>query len=208
MVIRILDHVRTASTYGDGEVIFGLIANDLREGRDVEVSFEGIRAVPSAFVNGAFVRLVESISPDVIKARLRFKNSTRHINEMIRSRFDFVTGSPMKEGIYHVRFSGSQDSGEGTVVVKGNSVNGADPGFTFAGRIFGSEDDLTVDIKVTRWNQRRVSIFGNLPEFSLLLTGRADGRTGTFVVAGFVRDHPDLRVSIAGKHISAAVDDV
>lgn len=90
MVIRILDHVRTASTYEDGEVIFRLIRDPIVNGEPVTVSFDGVLAVPSSFVNSAFVRLVESIPMDRIRQCLRFADSTKAINDLIRGRFSFV----------------------------------------------------------------------------------------------------------------------
>ena len=91
MVIRVLDHVATPSTYKDGEIIYRLIANELRSGRDVELSFAGIKSIPSAFVNAALVRLVEEFNFDEIKRRLQIVDSTRHINRLIKDRFAFAT---------------------------------------------------------------------------------------------------------------------
>lgn len=92
MVIRILDHVRTASSYDDGNVIFDLIVNDIREGRPVHVSFEGVTSVPSAFVNAAFVRLLESMPFSHVQKSLRIEKSTKQINDLVRTRFAFVAG--------------------------------------------------------------------------------------------------------------------
>jgi len=90
MVIRILDHVQTASTYEDGDVIYRLINGPISQGEPVTVSFDGVLAVPSAFVNAAFVRLVESNPIDRVRRCLRIADSTRAINELIRGRFSFV----------------------------------------------------------------------------------------------------------------------
>jgi len=57
VVIRILDHVQTYSTYQDGEVIYRLIAEGLRKSEAVILSFAGIKSIPSAFVR------TDSISP-------------------------------------------------------------------------------------------------------------------------------------------------
>lgn len=94
MVIRILDHVETASTYEDGEAIYRLIREPIAAGRAVTVSFDGVLAVPSAFVNAAFVRLVESVPIDRVRACLRITDSTRSINDLVRSRFSFVASNP------------------------------------------------------------------------------------------------------------------
>ena len=93
MVIRILDHVQTASTYEDGDAIYRLIRGPIADGEAVTVSFDGVLAVPSAFVNAAFVRLLESIPFDRVRACLRIQDSTRTINELVRGRFIFVEQS-------------------------------------------------------------------------------------------------------------------
>lgn len=88
--IRILDLVETASTYQDGEAVFRKLLEEIDAGHEVTVSFDGIASVPSAFVNAAFLKLLETHTMDEIRALLKIRNSTKHINELVRSRFDFV----------------------------------------------------------------------------------------------------------------------
>ena len=45
MVIRILDYVKNASTYEDGDVIFKKILSEIRQDRAVTISFKGISSV-------------------------------------------------------------------------------------------------------------------------------------------------------------------
>lgn len=90
MAIAIKDHIESASSYSDGEVIFRLLLDPICEGKGVVVDFSGITSVPSAFVNSAFIRLLEHVSFEQVRSTLTFINSTRQINELIRSRFDFV----------------------------------------------------------------------------------------------------------------------
>lgn len=90
MVVRVLDHVRTCSTYEDGDVIFNLIAPEVEAGRDVTLSFNGVQAVPSAFINAAVVRLIERVPFKVIKEHLMIIDSTKQINELIKGRFDYL----------------------------------------------------------------------------------------------------------------------
>jgi hypothetical protein len=94
MVIRLLDHVDHCSTYSEGEVIFNLVAPAIKRGEDVTLSFEGVSAVPSAFVNGALVRLAEETPIAEVRRHLRIVDSTRQINELVRSRFAFLSSSP------------------------------------------------------------------------------------------------------------------
>lgn len=88
--VRIIDHIQHPSTYEDGQVIFNLIVNDVRSGNPVEVSFEGLHAVPSAFINAALLQLTETVSLKQIFSSLRITHSTKFINEMINRRFAFV----------------------------------------------------------------------------------------------------------------------
>lgn len=90
MVIRVLDHVERCTSYAEGEVIFNLIAPLIVKGEDVTLSFEGVDAVPSSFVNAAIVRLTEVAPLGDVRKHLKVVDSTRQINDMIRSRMAFV----------------------------------------------------------------------------------------------------------------------
>jgi hypothetical protein len=96
VVIRISDHVQTYSTYQDGAVIFRLIADELRAGGSVTLSFADIKSIPSAFVNAALVKLLEEFEFDYIRSRLKIVDSTRQINRLIKDRFNFATESPRR----------------------------------------------------------------------------------------------------------------
>lgn len=90
MVVRVLDHVKSASSYEDGEVIFRIIFDEITRDKNVQINFNGITSVPSAFVNSAFIRLLEHFSFEKIRERLTFIESTKQINDLIKSRFEFV----------------------------------------------------------------------------------------------------------------------
>jgi STAS-like domain of unknown function (DUF4325) len=90
MVIRILDHVQFPSGYDNGEIIFDLIKSGLDKDEEVIVSFDGIHAVASPFVNAAFLRLIEFMPFEKIKRLLKIQNSTKDINELVKARFNFV----------------------------------------------------------------------------------------------------------------------
>lgn len=97
VAIRIADHVEHASSYDDGQKIFDLIAPAVLAGEQVQVSFAGIHAVPSAFINSAFLRLLEVTDFPRVQQTLRIVDSTKFINDLIRSRFAFVTGQTPTE---------------------------------------------------------------------------------------------------------------
>lgn len=94
MVIRVVDHVQTQSTYEDGAVIYRMIADELRAGRAVTLSFAGVKSIPSAFVNAALVKLLEEFEFDFIRSKLNIVDSTRQINRLIKDRFHFATSEP------------------------------------------------------------------------------------------------------------------
>lgn len=94
--IEILEHVSAASTYDDGGKIFKLIQQALAKDETVELSFQGIASVPSAFVNSAIVELIEVFPLPTIKEKLTFTNTTRHINQLIKSRIEFAVSQKNK----------------------------------------------------------------------------------------------------------------
>ena len=86
MVIRVLDHVARCYTATDGLLIAAVIRPQLASGRSVTLSFDGVTDVPSSFVNGAFVSLLDCIPAIAIRRHLKITDSTRQINDLIRSR--------------------------------------------------------------------------------------------------------------------------
>jgi|SRR4029078_10458446 len=86
MVVHILDVAPGADTASQGAAVFARLQQELADhNAQVVFSFEGVKTATSSFVNVAFVQLLSSFSFADIKARLRIVNSTRQINDMIRS---------------------------------------------------------------------------------------------------------------------------
>lgn len=86
--ITIKNYVQYAYTYEEGQVIYDLLAPPLMSGEDVVLSFEGLKSVPSSFVNAALLQLVDQLPISEIKRRLKIVDSTNFINEMIHIGFD------------------------------------------------------------------------------------------------------------------------
>lgn len=98
MLIKVLEHVPQCYTRADGEVIAHVISSCLKRGDTVVVSFAGVYGVPSSFVNAAFISLLDDFTFGEIRARVKFANSTKLINDIIKRRFDFeVNKRPMME---------------------------------------------------------------------------------------------------------------
>lgn len=87
VLVRIKDHVQYAYTYEEGQLIFDLIAPALARGEVVAVSFEGIKAVPSSFINASLLQLTDRFSLDDIRSRLQIVDSTHFINDLIKRGF-------------------------------------------------------------------------------------------------------------------------
>lgn len=89
MVIRALDYVDQCYTQQDGMAVYKVIFPLLKKGAHIELSFDGVTVVPSSFINTSLIALLDVISFDTIKSNLKFVNTTKQINEMIKSRFEF-----------------------------------------------------------------------------------------------------------------------
>lgn len=87
VLIKIKEHVEYAYTYEEGQKIYDLIAPAMAEGQPVILSFDGISAVPSSFMNAALLQLCDRFSINHIKSFLRIENSNHLLNEMIRRGF-------------------------------------------------------------------------------------------------------------------------
>lgn len=76
-------------TNEDGTKVLNFILPFLKKGEAVCISFKGVDAVPSSFVNTAFIPLLDHFDFEYIKKSLTFTHTSRQINEIIKSRFVF-----------------------------------------------------------------------------------------------------------------------
>jgi len=91
MVIRIKDLVPGANTSEQGACVFDVLKNALDNSSSIVVSFDGVQTATSSFVSSAFVALLDHFSYADIKARMRVIDSTRQINDMIKTRLERST---------------------------------------------------------------------------------------------------------------------
>jgi hypothetical protein len=99
VVIVALEHVPQCYTWEDGAVIARLIRSGFARGENVVVSFKGVGNVPSSFVNGAFVSLLDEYDFPFIRSHLSIKDSNSAINEMIRRRLMFESNRGNSEDL-------------------------------------------------------------------------------------------------------------
>ena len=86
----------------------------------------------------------------------------------------------MRDGFYHVRFStgnGSTATGEGLVILKGETVQGGDFGMLYQGTmsaqgVEGDSGQVGGALQIKRYQPGPSSVFGPLNEFQLALRGR------------------------------------
>ena len=88
MVIRVADIVPGADTADQGGQLFDILRQALHGPGTVTISFDGMHTATSSFVNVAFVALLDDFSYDDLRSRIRITNSTRQINDMIKTRLE------------------------------------------------------------------------------------------------------------------------
>jgi STAS-like domain of unknown function (DUF4325) len=86
MVIAVKSFIPDCDTNVHGDALREVMLRALDESEVVEVSFAGVTAATSSFVNSAFVELLHIMAFDEIKGRIRITHSNRQINDMIRTR--------------------------------------------------------------------------------------------------------------------------
>ena len=96
MVISVLELVPDCNSRDSGKIVGEAIQLAFLADGNIKVCFAGVEDVPSAFVNLAFVPLLEQYALPEIRRRLQVVNSTRQINEMIKRRLEFEAGRRKK----------------------------------------------------------------------------------------------------------------
>lgn len=106
----------------------------------------------------------------------------------------------MKDGIYFVVFrSGQNEVGNGTVVVKDDTVNGGDYGFTYQGRIHRD----ALNLHVSRHNPGAQNVIPGLNEYTMDLSIRDIGNG--YHLEGNVAGVPGASLVVQAKFIGDLV---
>jgi STAS-like domain of unknown function (DUF4325) len=88
MVIQVRSLVTFVITEADGAAVFIALSNVLTHSENAIASFAGIKTASTSFVNMAFARLLDLMSFEDIKRRVRVIDSTRQINHLIKWRLE------------------------------------------------------------------------------------------------------------------------
>lgn len=87
--ITVKDYVDQVYSNDDGMVIYNELIKQLSQMNEIKVSFKDINALNSSFVNSAFIELLNDYDFQFIKEHIHFTDSTKQINDIIKSRFLF-----------------------------------------------------------------------------------------------------------------------
>ena len=111
----------------------------------------------------------------------------------------------MISGIYLVTFIADNNRfGEGIVVVKDGSVNGADATYLYRGHFDYYGDDIKASVEVRHYRGPLNAVLGPLKQFNLSLSGKLSG--DNFQVSGGIANMPGVSITITGSRIADLVE--
>jgi hypothetical protein len=101
----------------------------------------------------------------------------------------------MIDGLWTLEFRSSiGNTGYGTVTLNGGNATGGTAGYYYIGTYTNEDGVLAASLRVIRFNEQVVSVFGPLKDFDLQLSGTvAESR---MVLAGRVSGNQDLKIVV------------
>lgn len=106
----------------------------------------------------------------------------------------------MRDGIYFVQFtSDGRNFDAGIVVVRDNTVNGGDVGFTYQGRI----QDGRLNLGVSRHNPSVQNIIEGVNNYVMVLSVKES--SGNYVLEGRIADVPGANLIVHAKFIGGLI---
>lgn len=94
--IELSKHVNGFIYHEQGDIIYELIVNELKESDYVEISLNKIDVMTSSFLNSSFVRFADEYNFDEFKQKFKFVNGQPHINKLIIDRIKFAYSNKSK----------------------------------------------------------------------------------------------------------------
>ena len=114
----------------------------------------------------------------------------------------------MIDGIYLVSFSSSLGKhDQGIVVIKGGSINGADPIYLYTGQITSSNEMISGILNIKRWNKSKTgvsSVFNTFEDFTLKVNGKNTSEKNNSISGSIFITQPSLTIQITGEFLSEA----
>jgi hypothetical protein len=97
----------------------------------------------------------------------------------------------LNDGLYIAKFRTPLDGSGGVVVVQGSAVYGGDSGMYYTGEITENGNKIEVKMQVRQHDETRMSVFGDIDQFSVTLTGKKAGKDYYF--EGRSKEAPSMR---------------
>ncbi|MFM7345057.1 MAG: STAS-like domain-containing protein [Tagaea sp.] len=88
-MIRVKELAPAAYTNDDGDAVHAALIAELARAETAVVSFAGVDAVTSSFVNSALVPLLEELGFETFKKRVRVVDATKPTIDLIKHRLNF-----------------------------------------------------------------------------------------------------------------------
>ena len=104
----------------------------------------------------------------------------------------------MFDGLWVIEFNTDRGFGSGVIFINGSQVLGGDSGYYYLGKIDITENTMTGEFNVVRFNKNSVSLFGDLDTFTLLLKDGTINET-SFKANATIKGAQDLSIKISGK---------
>lgn len=95
--------------------------------------------------------------------------------------------------------------GEGLAVFKDETINGGDHAYLYLGSYKEAGDSVTAKLKIKKWNNSAISVFGPLKDFDLELQGNFQSAGAAFQVTGHTPQMPGATITIIGNRLADAV---
>ena len=110
----------------------------------------------------------------------------------------------MENGIYSIVFKSSIEVfGGGLVVIDDGRIHGGNTKYIFKGLVAEKENAIEAEIKVEHYQGPLVSIFGEIDEFSLVLSVKPEPES--FRMKGYMVENADMKIEVEGIKISDLV---
>jgi hypothetical protein len=86
----------------------------------------------------------------------------------------------IEPGFYIAKFRTPLDESSGVLMIDGDTVRGGDSAMFYVGEISGDPKKIAVKMRVRQHDPDKYSVFGDVTDFMLTLTGRKKGAAYAF----------------------------
>lgn len=107
----------------------------------------------------------------------------------------------MDNGIYSIIFKSSVgELGGGLAVLDNGKIHGGNTKYIIRGFYEKNENNIKAEIRVEHYQGPMDSVFGEIEEYSLILSGKSDPES--FQLKGYMREKTDMKIEVEGVKVS------